>query len=64
MAHEFGFEHGVAAGDAAVQSGCHQLQGRMEDPRLNVGNRLAGLYLVPAAIQILSGDPKLDHKIA
>ena len=36
----------------------------MRDLALDVGNDLAGIGLVPAAIEVLRHDPELDDKIA
>jgi hypothetical protein len=36
----------------------------MEDPALNIGNELSGIGFIPAAIELLGRDTKLDHQIA
>jgi hypothetical protein len=49
---------------ASVQRGRHPAQCRVPDLPLDVGERLTGISLVPASIEILSGQPELDDEIA
>ena len=35
----------------------------MKDPLLDVGNDLPGIGLIPAPVQVLRGQPKLDDEV-
>jgi hypothetical protein len=62
--HELGLEHRLTALDAAIKSSRHPPQHRMAHSPLDVSNRLAGIGLIPAPIEVLGHHPKLHHQIA
>jgi hypothetical protein len=62
--HELGIEDGFTALNPAVECSRHPAQGRMADPFLNVGDHLPGVGLVPAPVQLLGRQTKLDNQIA
>src|SRR5262249_30362712 len=61
--HELGLEHRAGRFDAAVQRGRHPAQRRMTDLPLNVSEDLTSVGLIPAPVQVLSRDAKLDNEI-
>ena len=62
--HEFGFEYRAAAFDPAVERGRHPSERRMPDPPLDIRDDLPGIGLVPAPVEVLGRDTKLDDEIA
>jgi hypothetical protein len=62
--HEFGLEHGLSALDPTIQGGCHPAQDRMPDSPLDIDKYLPGIGLIPAPIEVLGHNPKLDQEIA
>ena len=62
--HELGLEHGVDALHDAIEGGRHPSNGRVLDPALDVDDAAAGIALVPGAIEVLSGGPKLHDEVA
>ena len=58
------FEHRPGGFNPAVQRRRHPAQCRVPDLALNIGKNLTGIGLVPAPIQLLSRNAKLDDQIA
>ena len=62
--HELGLEHRAGGLDHAVERGRHPADRRMLHAALDVGDDLAGIAFVPAAIEVLGGEPELDDEVA
>src|SRR6516165_4748619 len=62
--HEFGFKHRPGCLYAAVECGCHPPQRRMAHLLLHGSKHLPGIGLIPAPIQLLSGQAELDDEVA
>jgi hypothetical protein len=62
--HELGFEHGAAGINQAVQGCRHPLIDGMLDPALGVLDRLAGVALIPAPVEVLGDGAELDDQVA
>jgi hypothetical protein len=62
--HELGLEHRLRALHDSVEGGHHPRNCRMPDPALDVADPPAGVALVPGAVELLGGGPKLHDEIA
>ena len=61
--HELGLEHGVDLVDEAIKGRRHKSSNRMLDPALHVSHRPLGVAFVPAPIQRLGYEAKLDDEV-
>jgi hypothetical protein len=61
--HEFGFEHRTTGINQAIQAGRHPFIDEMLDALLHILDGLAGVALVPAAVQVFGNDAELDDQI-
>ena len=61
--HEFGFENRIAARHPAIQGRRHPFERRMEHPLLNTRDHLPGIGLIPAPVQVLGHDAKLNDEV-
>ena len=61
--HEFGFEHGAAGIDQAVQGCGHPRADGMLNPALHVLDRLTGVALVPAPVEVLGDGAELNDQV-
>jgi len=62
--HELGLKHCPGRFNPAVQCGRHPAQHRVPNASLDVGEHLASIGLIPAPVQVLSRNAKLDNEIA
>src|SRR6516164_4225853 len=62
--HELGLEDCAGSFNSAVQCGRHPAEHRMPDPLLNIGDYLSAIGLIPAPVQVLGRNAKLDDEIA
>ena len=62
--HELGFEHRPARLHPPIEGCPHPAQTRVPDMLLDVGDNLAGVGLVPAAIEVFGDGPELDDEVA
>jgi hypothetical protein len=62
--HELGLEHGFCALHDAVEGCRHPGNGRMLDLALDVDDAPAGVALVPGAVELFGGGPKLHDEVA
>jgi hypothetical protein len=62
--HEFGLKDRITALNPSVERRRHPPQRRVPDSLLDIGDDLAGISLVPAAIELLRSDTQLDDEIA
>jgi hypothetical protein len=50
-------------GDHAVEGSRHEGEDRMLDPRLDRGDGMPGVTLVPGPVEVFGYDPQLDDKV-
>jgi hypothetical protein len=62
--HEFCFKYRPGGFDHAVEGGRHIADDRMLHPALDPCEDLAGIALVPVAVERLGHDPELDNEVA
>ena len=62
--HEFGLEHGSAAGDNAVEGPPNPPEDRMPQSILDAFDRLPGVALEPMPVEGFSHEPELDDEVA
>ena len=62
--HEFGLEDRITALHAAVERRAHPAQHWVADLTLDVDDRLAGIGLIPAPVQVLGRQTELDDEVA
>ena len=62
--HEFRLEDCAVYLNAPVGHGGEPADGRMADLLLHIGDNLPGTGLVPAPVQLLGDEPKLDEEVA
>ena len=60
----FDFEHRPGLLDQAVQGRGHPDHRRMELAGLPLADPMAGMALVPGAIELLGGEPELNNQLA
>jgi hypothetical protein len=60
--HELGLEHGAGFLDQPVQRGGHVWDRPMDRVALDVGDPVAGVEFVPAAVEVLGDETKLDNQ--
>jgi hypothetical protein len=62
--HEFSFEDRAACLDASIKSSAHPAHAGMPNMLLHIGNDLAGIGLVPAAVELFRNSAQLDDEVA
>ena len=61
--HEFGLEHRAAGINQAVEGRGHPFDDGVLDPALHVLDRLPGVALVPAPVEVLGNGAELDDQV-
>ena len=61
--HELGLEHRPGRLHHAVEGRGHPSQHRVSDMALDVDDRLAGIALEPASVEVLGDRPELDEEV-